>query len=364
MGVSYVSIFIVAYYIVFFMLGAAHSISWDYLPRIPQGEAAERHVCWKEKPIGNFFARRILHQDVKCTFDLSITRPQDEEMLSEKVNQKTPAKGEATEIPSSEPDLEAVVQPNVDPDVQLVRKTSRLSTDPVQEQPRHASISYAPAVSSPVPPVPPPTPAQSVRKVNARSITSRSATLNTPTLPQKIVRLFRPLSAVVTPVTIALVISLPISLINPLKALFVDISDISSYSFKGPDGRPPLAFLIDTGASSTVRNAALFIALLFWDFPANFIGSIAVPLALILLGASFARLRIPRPLSRLPIMAMLLSTLAKMVVLPVIGVFLVQAMTASGFVDRDAKVLRFVMIFLSCTPTAVKWVIKISTGVL
>lgn len=83
-------------------------------------------------------------------------------------------------------------------------------------------------------------------------------------------------------------------------------------------------------------------------------GGITIPLALVLLGASFARLKIPRPLSRLPIMAMVLSTLAKMIILPVFGIFLVQAMTASGFVDKEAKVLRFVMMFLSCTPTAVK----------
>ena len=87
---------------------------------------------------------------------------------------------------------------------------------------------------------------------------------------------------------------------------------------------------------------------------AQFMGGITVPLALVLLGASFARFQVPRPLSRLPIMAMVLTTLAKMAVLPVIGVFLVQAMTAAGIVDREAKVLRFVMIFLSGTPTAVK----------
>ena len=52
----------------------------------------------------------------------------------------------------------------------------------------------------------------------------------------------------------------------------------------------------------------------------QFVDTIAVPLALILLGASFARIKVPRPLSRLPIMAMLLVTLVKMVVLPVIDV--------------------------------------------
>ena len=53
-------------------------------------------------------------------------------------------------------------------------------------------------------------------------------------------------------------------------------------------------------------------------------------------------------------MAMFLSTMAKMVMLPVIGVFLVQAMTKAGLVHKDEIALRFVMMFLSGTPTAVK----------
>ncbi|KAI0758156.1 auxin efflux carrier [Fomes fomentarius] len=325
LGVSYVSIFIVAYHIVFWMLGAAHSISWDYLPGVPQGEAAERHVSWKEKPLGNLIARRILHEDIKSSFDLPPPGPKDEEALSEKVVEKTPA--EVNEAPVSE----LPSDPNPDPDVQLARKTSRLSTSTAPAQNHRTSISNTPAASSAVPRAPPPTPAHSTRNFDTQSVTSRSSTLHTPTLPQKIIRVFRPLSAVITPVTVALAISLPIALIDPLKALFVDISDIGGPSYSGPDGRPPLAFLIDT---------------------ADFMGGITIPLALILLD--------PRPLSRLPIKAMILSTLAKMIILPVIGIFLVQAMTASGFVDKEAKVLRFVMMFLSCTPTAVNQLIVAS----
>ena len=81
-----------------------------------------------------------------------------------------------------------------------------------------------------------------------------------------------------------------------------------------------------------------------------------MPLALVLLGASFDQLEMPRPLSRLPWAAMILTTAAKMALLPVIGFFLVQAMTEAGFVDRKALALRFVMMFLSGTPTAVKCV--------
>ena len=39
------------------MCGAAQSLSWDYLPAVPQGEDAERRVSWKEKPIGGLVAR-------------------------------------------------------------------------------------------------------------------------------------------------------------------------------------------------------------------------------------------------------------------------------------------------------------------
>jgi auxin efflux carrier family protein len=87
---------------------------------------------------------------------------------------------------------------------------------------------------------------------------------------------------------------------------------------------------------------------------AELLGGIAIPLALILLGASFARLRIPRPLSRLPIMAMIAVTAAKMIVLPVIGVFMIQSMVHGGLIDKESKAERFVAVFLSGTPAAVK----------
>jgi auxin efflux carrier family protein len=63
---------------------------------------------------------------------------------------------------------------------------------------------------------------------------------------------------------------------------------------------------------------------------------------------------IPRPLSKLPITAMVLVTLAKTVVLPVIGIFMVQGMTNKGLIPKDALAERFVAMFLSGTPSAVK----------
>lgn len=53
-------------------------------------------------------------------------------------------------------------------------------------------------------------------------------------------------------------------------------------------------------------------------------------------------------------MAMLAVSIAKMVLLPVIGVFIVQAMVQNGLIDKNAKAERFVAMFLSGTPAAVK----------
>jgi predicted permease len=79
-----------------------------------------------------------------------------------------------------------------------------------------------------------------------------------------------------------------------------------------------------------------------------------VPLTLILLGASFARLRIPRPYSRLPIPAMLAASVAKMVIVPALGILIVNRMSTSGMMHREARAERFVGMFLSGTPAAVK----------
>ena len=75
---------------------------------------------------------------------------------------------------------------------------------------------------------------------------------------------------------------------------------------------------------------------------------------MILLGASFARLNVPHPLSRLPIPAMIAVALAKMLILPIIGVFMVLGMVRGGLIDDGAKVEKFVAMFLSGTPAAVK----------
>ena len=56
----------------------------------------------------------------------------------------------------------------------------------------------------------------------------------------------------------------------------------------------------------------------------------------------------------LPVFALLLVCAAKMVLLPVIGVFVTRAMITGGWIDPGSKIQIFVAIFLSGTPSAIK----------
>ena len=67
-------------------------------------------------------------------------------------------------------------------------------------------------------------------------------------------RFLKAVAVVLTPINSAIAISLVVALVQPLKALFVDTSDIGGPSWAGPDGNPPLSFIIDTGSR---RNALL-----------------------------------------------------------------------------------------------------------
>lgn len=96
---------------------------------------------------------------------------------------------------------------------------------------------------------------------------------------------------ILNPVSISLFFALPIALISPLKALFVVVDNWTGTRIpNGPDGKPPLAFVLDTAA---------------------FIGAICIPVGLMLLGASFARLKVPRSWGTLPIAAIMALMVSK-----------------------------------------------------
>lgn len=197
--------------------------------------------------------------------------------------------------------------PNVPVDPERVVSSSSYSASPEK-----STTQGAPSQASRAPSIPPAPSARSTRKHTLLS------------------RVLCRLRAAITPVTCSLVTALTIALVPDLKALFVVSSERTSW--RAPDNRAPLAALLDT---------------------ATFLGGITVPLSLILLGASFARLRVPRPFLRLPVTAMVAAALGKTVVLPAIGVALTHAMTEGGLVPREAIAERFVMMLLGGTPGGV-----------
>ncbi|KAK0451924.1 hypothetical protein EV421DRAFT_1683641, partial [Armillaria borealis] len=116
--------------------------------------------------------------------------------------------------------------------------------------------------------------------------------------------------------------------------VFVEVDGGPSY--RGPDGNPPLTVIITTGKSL-------------------FVGNMNVPMTLILLGASFARMKVPRPFTKMPLPALFWVSFCKLALVSVIGVLLTQELTHYGVVPKEA--LRFVAMLLSGTPSAVSQLI-------
>ena len=334
-GISFVAIFIVAYNIVFWVLGAAHSLSWDYLPSVPQGEAAERRVSWKEKPIGGWISRILLGKSP----DIG-SGSQVEKVMETADSDPQPAREANNNLGHRHADHDLS---HTDPGTQLTAHESRVSITSffsrrlsTSSLPTFGHQDAAPAACSSHLPLEintsssttPPSKSSTALKISPDPHKTKSQISKF--IPPFLARLIRQLTNIVNPITLTLLISLPIALIQPLKALFVDTSQAGGPNWKGPDGRPPLYFVIDTGKCLLDCEPADTIP----PPVAAFLGGITVPMALILLGASFARLSVSRPLSRLPIPAMFAVSLAKMFLLPVIGIFWVQAMVKRGIIPK------------------------------
>jgi predicted permease len=124
-----------------------------------------------------------------------------------------------------------------------------------------------------------------------------------------------------TPPSVAILISFPIALVPNLKALFTPVP--GTFIPSAPDGQPPLAFVLDA---------------------TTFMGAASVPVGLVCLGSALARLNLPKKgewLS-LPLGAIGSLAVARMVVMPVLGVLICQGLTNAGMISKDDKVLRFV----------------------
>jgi predicted permease len=135
-------------------------------------------------------------------------------------------------------------------------------------------------------------------------------------------RSWRFLKQLLKPCTVVIILSFVVSLVDPLKALFIPPSSNFQPHFQptAPDGQPPLAFIFDT---------------------ATFIGGACIPLGLICLGSALTCLSL-RSREPFPKGAIASLALGKMVVIPIIGVAITRAFAHVGFVHRDDKVLQFV----------------------
>lgn len=199
----------------FWVSGAAHSISWDYLPHIPQGEAAERKFPWKEKPVGSWFYREVLKRDTIVTSNETRNEQNIEKMHIENDRGMSSC--------NSQNQLEGQSSGTLKISEALSGTKTESTADVVAMAPETDE-----ALSTPY--------------ENPRLGIFRR-------LFQSLSRLRQVLSVLLSPITIVLIISIPIALVQPLKALFVDTTAQGGPDWKGPDGRPPLFFIIDTGKS-------------------------------------------------------------------------------------------------------------------
>jgi hypothetical protein len=141
--------------------------------------------------------------------------------------------------------------------------------------------------------------------------------------PSFILRLCRFLRAFLTPATATILLAFPISLVRPLKGLFVPLDN--SPIPNAPDGYPPLYFIYDT---------------------TNFLGAASVPLGLVCLGAALAKLKLPSNIRQFPLGAISGLAIGKLIISPILGVIIVNLFVKTGFIHEDDKVLRFVATFV------------------
>jgi len=143
------------------------------------------------------------------------------------------------------------------------------------------------------------------------------------------------LKALATPPTISLALAITIALVRPLKALFVPVAN---YDIRqAPDGKACLDVIYQV----TV-----------------FLGDAAVPSSLIILGSALARIKVPKPFSRLPIRAMVALAIGKLVIMPIFGVGFVQALTYhTDLIAPSNRVLRYTLLVLSCVPSPTQQIV-------
>lgn len=128
------------------------------------------------------------------------------------------------------------------------------------------------------------------------------------------------------PNSLSLIISIIIAMSPPLKALFVKTS---FYMPHAPDLNPPLSFIMDL---------------------TSYVGAASVPLGLLLLGATIARLKVNAIIPGFW-KTVVAITAARLIIMPIFGVGLTTGINNGGWFLND-KVLRFVSVLEFGLPNA------------
>ncbi|KAI5964905.1 ECM3 [Candida pseudojiufengensis] len=129
-----------------------------------------------------------------------------------------------------------------------------------------------------------------------------------------------------SPNSVALLGSIAICMSPPLKALFVPTT---FYMPNAPDEQPPLSFIIDL---------------------TSYIGAASVPLGLLLLGATLARLKVKNMAPGFWKTAILVTAM-RLIILPIFGVGVTTGMYKGGWYGHD-RLVRFVSVLEFGLPNA------------
>ncbi|KAF9023594.1 auxin efflux carrier [Hymenopellis radicata] len=325
LSVAYISAFILFYLVTFFPMGGNKWIAWDFEgPDVEPDEVREatrqrRRFLLRGWPTA--LARRCMGQRVECP-QSAVEKQEDKATDVEKVVEagssdirQRPRHGRHVSFYEDVSTAVSTNGPSPPPTEKLHSPAPTVQSSSQTAAPRDHDT----PVSRPLTPV---DEAASAEPVLLSPMRRRwNATLAT---------VKRTLWALCTPPSISIIVSFPIALVTPLKALFVEVDGY--YMPPAPDGQPPLAFI--------------------YDF-SNFMGAASVPIGLICLGSALARLNVPRSeWPNLPLGAILSLAVGRMLLMPVLGVVICEGLTLINVIARDDKVLQFVCIFFSCLPTA------------
>lgn len=315
-AVAYLSAFIFVLFITMFPLGGHHVIAMDFADGARQAdvndEALESAAWWSRRPR---WREAAVHSDVERVAQHEISSETDEK--DSEAIASCPRTGFSCHLPSDPPE-------STTHNGHECRQSTRPPSAHVSPSPTVAEGIISSMSQDQKPP-----PGSLSSELKPISITNES--LSRLRRAFMVTRAF--LITFASPVTTTMLVSLVIALIPALKALFISPPAGSNVHIgSAPDGLPPLNIILDT---------------------ATFIGNGSVPLGLICLGSALARLQVSRPISRAPIGAITALSILKMVLGPVVGVIIVEALTHhTTLIDPNDKVLRFVCILYSAMPTS------------